>query len=95
VALCIDNENQREYAVKIFDKKSLLESNQPNRTKIALLNEIDVMRKINHPNIIKLYEVYEGMYHVYLVMDLLKGGELYETIVKTGNHSEKQVFLYH
>ena len=46
--------------MKIFDKKSLLESNQPNRTRIALLNEIDVMRKINHPNIIRLYEVYEG-----------------------------------
>jgi len=40
------------------------------------------MKKINHPNIIHLYEVYEGYHHIYLVMDLLKGGELFDTIVR-------------
>jgi len=33
------------------------------------------MRALNHPNIIKLYEVYEGEEHVYLVLDLLTGGK--------------------
>ena len=32
------------------------------------------MRALNHPNIIKLYEVYEGEEHVYFVLDLLTGG---------------------
>lgn len=49
------------------------------------------MRKISHPNIIKLYEIYEGQHHIYLVMDLLKGGELFDNIIKEGNQSEKQV----
>ena len=32
------------------------------------------MRSLTHPNIIKLYEVYEGEEHVYFVLDLLTGG---------------------
>lgn len=60
VAVCCDMQTQKEYAVKIFEKKLLLESQQPNRTKIALLNEIEIMRKIKYPSIIRLYEVYEG-----------------------------------
>lgn len=43
------------------------------------------MRQINHENIIRLFEIYEGSYHIYLVMDLLKGGELYDSIVKSGH----------
>ena len=47
------------------------------------------MRNLNHPNIIKLYEVYEGQYHIYLVLELLKGGELFDRIIKKGHYSEK------
>ena len=50
------------------------------------------MRKLVHKNIIRLYEVYEGQHHVYLVMDLLKGGELFDTIVKNNSQTEKNVF---
>lgn len=47
------------------------------------------MKKLNHPNITKLYEIYEGQHHIYLVMELLKGGELFENIIKEGNQNEK------
>ena len=36
-------------------------------------------------------EVYEGENHIYLVMDLLTGGELFDRIVKKGNYTEKEV----
>jgi serine/threonine protein kinase len=39
------------------------------------------MRHIKHENIINLHEVFEGEQHIYLVMDLLKGGELFDRIV--------------
>lgn len=58
----------------MFDKKSLLASKSSSRSKEGLLNEIGMMRELkNHPNILKLYEVYEGEYHIYLVLELLKG----------------------
>jgi len=39
-----------------------------------IMNEIHIMRYLHHSNIINLYGVYEGRDHIYLVMDLLKGG---------------------
>jgi serine/threonine protein kinase len=41
----------------------------------------------------KLYEIYEGEYHVYLVCELLKGGELFERILKKGYFHEKDACL--
>ena len=51
------------------------------------------MRILDHPNIITLYEIYEGDYHIYLVCELLKGGELFERIIKNGHYSEKDACL--
>ena len=66
----------------MFDKKTLLKSKSSSRSKEGLLNEIAMMRILkDHPNILKLYEVYEGEYHIYLVLELLKGGELFDRII--------------
>ena len=43
---------------------------------------------------IKLNEVYEGENHIYLVMELLTGGELFDRIVNKGNYTEKEVFFF-
>lgn len=43
------------------------------------------MRRFDHPNIIKMYEVYEGEFHIYMVLEFLNGGELFDRIVKKGN----------
>lgn len=44
---------------------------------LSLANEIDIMLKNNHPNIIKLHEVHESKNSIYLVLEYLKGGELF------------------
>ena len=61
------------FAVKVFDKKSIMLNNAGNRSRAGLLNEINLLKNLNHPNIIKLYEVYEGENHIYLVQELLQG----------------------
>ena len=55
---------------------------------MGLVNEIYIMRKMNHENIIGLHEVYEGEQHIYLVLDLLKGGELFDRIINEGYFGE-------
>ena len=45
-----------------------------------LKNEIDIMKACDHPNICKLYEAYETDKHVYLVMEFVKGGDLFDAI---------------
>lgn len=70
----MESKSNQEFAVKIFEKKKILESKQSNKSKIALLNEIDVMKQLDHPNMSNLYEIYEGATFIYLVTEFLKGG---------------------
>ena len=46
------------------------------------------MRKLDHPSIIKLYEVYEAESHVYLILELVKGGELFGRVIKKEKYDE-------
>ncbi|PFH35285.1 calcium-dependent protein kinase CDPK5 [Besnoitia besnoiti] len=54
-----------------------------------LKREILIMKRLDHPNIIKLLEVYEDSKNLYLVMELCTGGELFERIMKSGHFSER------
>jgi len=53
-----------------------------------LKREIYIMKKVDHPNILKLYEVYEDDDHFFLVLELVEGLELFDKIVDRGNYSE-------
>lgn len=54
----------------------------------SLYNELKVMRSVNdHPNVIKLVEVYEGENTFYFVMEISEGPSLYEEIKR---HAETQ-----
>ena len=44
--------------------------------------EIEILKKMDHPNIIKLYEVYESERSLYLVMEECKGGEIFDRIIR-------------
>lgn len=43
---------------------------------LALQNEIDIMTQIDHPNIVKLYDIFEDDKYYSLVMELMLGGEV-------------------
>lgn len=47
-----------------------------------MINEIDIMRCINHPNIIQLYEVFETDKSIYLVLELIQGKSLQDVLKK-------------
>ena len=44
--------------------------------KLALQNEIDILTQVDHPNIVKLHEIFEDGDAYYLVMELMLGGEV-------------------
>ena len=52
------------------------------------MNEIHILCLLRHPRVIRLYEVYESLNYVHLVLEYLKGGELFEKIRSKGNYSE-------
>uniref|UniRef100_A0A671U487 Ribosomal protein S6 kinase n=1 Tax=Sparus aurata TaxID=8175 RepID=A0A671U487_SPAAU len=69
--MCRHKQSNHEYAVKIVSRR--MEANT--QREIAALRQCE-----SHPNIVKLHEVYTDQYHTYLVMELLRGGELLERI---------------
>ncbi|KAM4014359.1 ribosomal protein S6 kinase alpha-5 [Anomaloglossus baeobatrachus] len=78
---CLHKKNNQEYAVKIISKR--MESNTQ--------KEIAAMRLCEgHPNIVKLHDIYHDQLHTFLVMELLKGGELFERIKKKKSFSESE-----
>lgn len=82
VAQCKENPSEL-YAVKIIDKKALKGKED------SLENEIKVLRRLNHSNIVRLADTFEDKYKYYLVMELVTGGELFDRIVSKGSYTEK------
>lgn len=72
-----------EVAIKIIDKTQL-NSNSLEK----LFREVSIMKLLNHPNIVKLYEVIETEKTLYLVMEYVNNGEVFEYLVKNGRMKE-------
>lgn len=97
VRLCEHRETGQAYAVKIIDKKALKGKEDSLENEIRVLkrfsarrNEDDAEKSLfTHPNIVQLLETYEDKSKVYLIMELVTGGELFDRIVEKGSYTEK------
>ena len=69
--------------------KQVSKSSQSSDQLKLLRREIEVMRKLsNHPNVVKLYDVYEDEKHILMVIEFMSGGELYDQIIQRGSFTE-------
>ncbi|XP_055721025.1 MAP/microtubule affinity-regulating kinase 3-like isoform X4 [Salvelinus fontinalis] len=75
----------REVAIKIIDKTQL----NPNSLQ-KLFREVRIMKILNHPNIVKLFEVIETERTLYLVMEYASRGEVFDYLVAHGRMKEKE-----
>lgn len=71
----------KTFAMKCVKKKQKRDLN--------LENEITVLRRIKHDNVVGMDDFYESRTHYYLVMQLVSGGELFDRILDRGMYSEK------
>lgn len=55
--------------------------------------ELNILRRTNHPNIVKLYQVYESEFYIHLVEEYLPGGDLLTHIQNKGAYSEKDASI--
>jgi len=98
VFLIKSRKNGKFYAAKAFSKESFDPVNKLN-SKAALKNEIELIKALNHPNIIQLYEVHETENTLYLVMELIQGKSLQEIlsnpIYRKDYSEEKMTAIFH
>ncbi|XP_032445488.1 calcium/calmodulin-dependent protein kinase type 1D [Xiphophorus hellerii] len=83
VVLAQEKLTGRMFAVKCIPKKALKGKES------SIENEIAVLRRIKHENIVALEDIYESPDHLYLIMQLVSGGELFDRIVEKGFYTEK------
>ena len=70
-------ESGRQVAIKIINKE-VIEGMELERIK----SEIDILKIAKHPNIIKLYDVFENEKYIYIIMEYCAGGDLFNYIEK-------------
>mmetsp|Transcript_38780 Transcript_38780/g.44119 ORF Transcript_38780/g.44119 Transcript_38780/m.44119 type:complete len:494 (-) Transcript_38780:360-1841(-) len=71
-------------AMKIISKKSLDRSELHEQ----FLTEIKILKTLDHPNILKVYEFYQDEKRYYIISEYLTGGELFDKIIEKGSFSE-------
>jgi calcium/calmodulin-dependent protein kinase I len=83
LATCLSD--QSKWAVKIIKRSALTSEDEE-----SLKMEIQILQLTNHPNIVSVKEVFYCKNYVYLVMDLMTGGELFDRIVTKDHYSEQE-----
>uniref|UniRef100_A0A3P8UPQ1 Serine/threonine-protein kinase DCLK2 n=1 Tax=Cynoglossus semilaevis TaxID=244447 RepID=A0A3P8UPQ1_CYNSE len=84
---CVERSTGKEFALKIIDKNKC-------RGKEHLIeNEVAVLRRVKHPNIIMLVEEVDTPSELYLVMELVKGGDLFDSITSSTKYTERDASI--
>ncbi|KAF3659622.1 CBL-interacting serine/threonine-protein kinase 1 [Capsicum annuum] len=76
----------KSFAIKILDKSRILDLRSTDQIK----REIGTLKLLKHPNVVRLYEVLASKSKIYMVLEYVNGGELFDRIVSKGKLSEAQ-----
>ncbi|KAG0269277.1 hypothetical protein DFQ27_004140 [Actinomortierella ambigua] len=91
VKLARHRKSNEQVAIKIISKASLVNRAAVHR---GIEREIAIMKLINHPHVIRLYDVYETEKELFLVMEYVSGGELFEYLVNKGRLEEAEALRF-
>ncbi|KAL2929629.1 CBL-interacting serine/threonine-protein kinase 24 [Bienertia sinuspersici] len=90
VKFAINTENGESVAVKILAKSSILKHKMVHQIK----REISIMKIVRHPFIVRLHEVLASRTKIYIILEFVPGGELFDKIVHKGKLSEMEARKY-
>ncbi|XP_031404112.1 CBL-interacting serine/threonine-protein kinase 23-like isoform X3 [Punica granatum] len=85
-----NTETGEHVAVKILDKEKVLKHKMIDQIK----REISTMKLVRHPNVIRMYEVMASKTKIYIVLELVTGGELFDKIASKGRLKEDEARKY-
>lgn len=76
----------KRVALKIIEKAKITESADVQR----ITREIQILKLLNHPNVVRLYEIIDTPRHLYIIQEYLPNGELFDYIVARKRLQETQ-----
>ncbi|XP_047247721.1 serine/threonine-protein kinase DCLK1-like isoform X2 [Girardinichthys multiradiatus] len=80
---CVERSTGREYALKIISKDKCKGKEH------MIQSEVAILRRVKHPNIVLLIEEMDSHSNLYLVMELVKGGDLFDAITSSNRYTER------
>jgi len=90
VKYAIATDTGEKVAIKVLDKDKIQKQNMGPQIK----KEIAIMKMVKHENIVKLYEVLASRSKIFIVLELVTGGELFDKIVAEGRLDESNARTY-
>ena len=91
VKLGFDRETGEKVAIKILEKKKILNKSDAERVD----REINILKEINHLNLIKIIKIKEDADNYYMIMEFCENGELFNQIVKKRRLDENESAYYY
>ncbi|KAH8829040.1 hypothetical protein DL96DRAFT_1696038 [Flagelloscypha sp. PMI_526] len=64
------------------------------KQRLGIDREVTMMKLMNHPNIMRIYDVYEGDRELFLVLEYIQGGELFDFLVNRGRLPPAEALVY-
>ena len=90
VRMAINRQTGEKVAIKILEKSKLTNYKDKNR----LDREINILNKIHHPNIVKLFCTIETDRQIFIIMEYIKGNELFQYILVRKKLEEEEAFYF-
>ena len=90
VKYALNTETNEAVAIKVLDKEKIQKQNMGNQIK----KEISIMKMVKHKYIVGMIEVLASKTKIFIVLDLVTGGELFDKIVSVGKLAEQEALFY-
>ena len=91
VKLAINKSTNQKVAIKILEKSKIVESDDLER----IIREMEIIIEFNHPNVIRVHEIFETEDNYLIIMDYCSGGELFNYIVQCQSLDEDEASLFY
>ncbi|CAD6884291.1 unnamed protein product [Tilletia controversa] len=88
VKICRVRATGEERALKIIARKPLSSRSASDKEKANITQELEILRRVHHPNVIRMYDMYTSKEGVFIVTDLCRGGELFDSLVERVAYNE-------
>ncbi|XP_054798998.1 CBL-interacting serine/threonine-protein kinase 8-like isoform X6 [Prosopis cineraria] len=85
-----NTESGESVAMKVLDRSTIIEHKMVDQIK----REISIMKLVRHPNVVRLHEVLASRTKIYIILEFITGGELFDKIVHHGRISEAESRRY-